>query len=214
MDFKIETNMLGFGTAPDIVKPIDLGLPSGTKWANANLTMDNCGRNKVGDKFSWGETFPKEEFNKETYVSNCEPDSHLTGFYARFRDIGDEKDRLLQQYDAAAELWKGKWRIPSLEQWKELKFWCEMTSIRAGRYGFLRFTSKINSNFIIIPKAEWTQIEGGKLAKYTDGYWSRTYALKDLAWCFDVNDWYLNFSCCYAGKCIRPIWEEDAEYIE
>ena len=59
---KIYAIMAGHGPqAPAGAVAIDLGLPSGTKWANMNV-----GANKpedYGDHFAWGETKPKEVYN-------------------------------------------------------------------------------------------------------------------------------------------------------
>ena len=44
---------------------IDLGLPSGTKWASCNV-----GSNKpeeYGDYYAWGETTTKKEYSKDNY---------------------------------------------------------------------------------------------------------------------------------------------------
>ena len=46
---------------------IDLGLPSGTKWASCNV-----GANKpeeFGDYYAWGETTTKKEYTKEKNIT-------------------------------------------------------------------------------------------------------------------------------------------------
>lgn len=51
---------------------IDLGLPSGLKWASTNLTQDGLSESEsdYGDYFAWGETKPKEDYSWSTYKFN------------------------------------------------------------------------------------------------------------------------------------------------
>ena len=50
---------------------IDLGLPSGLKWAACNIGAN--APEEVGEYFAWGEIKPKDEYNEEnslTYPKN------------------------------------------------------------------------------------------------------------------------------------------------
>ena len=44
---------------------VDLGLPSGTKWATMNVGANSP--EDYGDYFAWGETSPKEVYSLSTY---------------------------------------------------------------------------------------------------------------------------------------------------
>ena len=85
---------------------VDLGLPSGTKWATCNI-----GANKSSDKgslFAWGETTPRTHFSSDEYV------------YSK------------PFADAAEVNWGGKWRVPTKEQMDELVSLCEWKPVYSG----------------------------------------------------------------------------------
>ena len=81
---------------------IDLGLPSGTKWACCNV-----GANKpeaYGDYYAWGETQTKSTYSEQTYLY------YKNGLY---QDVGS--DIAGTQYDVAHVKWGGSCVMPSLE---------------------------------------------------------------------------------------------------
>ena len=55
---------IGFSQTPANLQAIDLGLQSGTKWANMNLGATNI--SDYGDYYSWAETYPKEKYSLST----------------------------------------------------------------------------------------------------------------------------------------------------
>ncbi len=96
------------------VEAIDLGLPSGTKWANMNIgAMVPEG---YGGFYAWGETSVKETYNWDTYnygnSSSCD-------------DLGDISGS--STYDVARVNWGGTWRMPTIEEYNELKTNCTWT---------------------------------------------------------------------------------------
>ena len=106
------TSMAQSMKCPDNKHPhvIDLGLPSGTKWACCNLGAANP--YDLGDTYQWGETTISEEnANSDTY-----------DFYdsktKTYKDIG--KNISGTKYDAARAKWGGKWRMPTKEEMNEL----------------------------------------------------------------------------------------------
>lgn len=88
---------------------VDLGLPSGLKWATCNVGAENF--TDSGDYFAWGEISPKTEYTEE----NC---SIVNG--QAMSDISGNP-----QYDAAAANWGGSWRMPTGEEMVELIENCE-----------------------------------------------------------------------------------------
>ena len=82
---------------------IDLGLPSGVKWATCNVGADSP--EDAGGFYAWGETVTKDEYTKK----NC-----LT--YGLELDVisGDS------QYDVARKEWGGTWRVPTNDEMTEL----------------------------------------------------------------------------------------------
>ena len=115
---------------------VDLGLPSGVKWA-----MHNVGTTYPeghGDYFAWGEIEPKA-----TYESgNCSSYN---------QDLGDISGNPL--YDAAAAKWGNGWRMPTLEEMYELTQECTWTWVDNNGIVGYKVTSKTNGNHIFLPAA-------------------------------------------------------------
>ncbi len=72
---------------------VDLGLPSGTKWATCNVGASKPW--EYGGYYAWGETEPKENYDSSAYKCSSED-------------------------DAAHANWGGKWRMPTRAQQEEL----------------------------------------------------------------------------------------------
>lgn len=101
---------------------VDLGLPSGTKWAICNVGASSPTGN--GNYYAWGETRTKKEYSLENYCFRKGQDSFSK--YNTDSDYGtvDNKKQLDMSDDAARANWGGKWRIPTKSQWEELKDNC------------------------------------------------------------------------------------------
>ena len=108
---------------------VDLGLPSGLKWATCNVGAESP--EEKGDYFAWGETSPKEYFDYTTYSYRYETPSVLP-----------------LSADAAHINWGGTWRMPTLDEQRELANNCYLERISGIGY---KVTSKINGNYIIFP---------------------------------------------------------------
>ena len=125
------------------VEYVDLGLPSGNLWATCNL-----GANKpeeYGDYYAWGEIEPKfhyNEFNEivwndsnkkgysqdnyKYYGYNAEYGLYEYTKYCTETYIGNKDDltELEPIDDAASILLGGKWAMPTIDDWNELKDNC------------------------------------------------------------------------------------------
>lgn len=158
------------------IEAIDLGLPSGTLWANCNIGAN--APEEYGDYFAWGETKPKSTFNWANYKW-CDSEKaklELTKYCNNERyGTVDNKTELDPEDDAAIVNWGGNWSMPSLEQMKEL-FNSEYTTqewvTQNGVYGNL-ITSKINGNSIFLPTRDW---RSGDIYSY---FWSRSLDTND-----------------------------------
>lgn len=101
-------------SCPDSNHPhmVDLGLPSGTKWACCNVGATTP--EDYGNYYAWGETQPKSVYNDNTYQyyngSLSYPDSWI--------NIGS--DIAGTEYDAATANWGAPWRMPTKAQCEEL----------------------------------------------------------------------------------------------
>ena len=124
-----------------VAEAIDLGLPSGTKWASWNIGATKPEGN--GGYYAWGETEEKKYYYWSTYIhcDGTEETCHLLGV-----DIAGSK------YDVAHVKWGGSWRMPSKAQTDELIETCarKWTQLN-GVYGVL--VTGPNGNSIFLPAA-------------------------------------------------------------
>ena len=61
-----QENSYNFSSAPVGAEAIDLGLPSGTKWANMNVGATKP--EEFGGYYAWGETEIKDNYMWESYI--------------------------------------------------------------------------------------------------------------------------------------------------
>ena len=107
-------------SCPDDNHPhaIDLGLPSGTKWACCNVGASTP--EGYGGYYAWGETEEKSTYDWSTYI-------HCDGSAGTCHDLGS--DIAGTQYDVAHVKWGGSWVVPSFDQITELVNNCTYTWI-------------------------------------------------------------------------------------
>ena len=132
------------------VRAVDLGLPSGTKWATCNLGAKNPW--EYGGYYAWGEIEEKNIYNRETYKwGACQPRWKYCNDV--FCEVIDNKWVLETEDDAAHENWGENWHIPTLEEYNELlsnchNEWSTMNNVRG-----LKLVSKHNGKSIFFPAA-------------------------------------------------------------
>ena len=118
---------------PVVADYVDLGLPSGTKWASYNLGATRI--QDAGHYFQWGDVVgygsdvsDGKVFNYTTYKW-CNGSNTLLTKYCTDVAYGtvDNKTSLVSDDDAAKAIWKGDWQMPSAEDWAELQQYCTCT---------------------------------------------------------------------------------------
>ena len=194
----LESNV-SYNACPDGNHPhlIDLGLPSGTKWACCNIGANAPG--DYGNYYAWGETQPKEVYNWSNYI-------HCDGSSSTCHDIG--LDIAGTQYDAATANWGAPWRMPSREQCEEFRTNCTYVWTSMDGVEGLRFTGP-NGGSIFLPAAgnRWNN----ELANATvyGLYWSSTryYAFLDKGYTFAFYSNYASWtdSSVAYGQPVRPV---------
>lgn len=94
---------------------VDLGLPSGTKWATMNVGANSP--EESGDFFAWGETSMKNDYGWENQKYWID-DSVKFSKYVTNSQYGnkDGKKELDLEDDAAYVNWGKGWRMPSDSQ--------------------------------------------------------------------------------------------------
>ena len=106
---------------------VDLGLPSGTKWATCNIGASLP--EEFGDYFAWGEVEVKLWYSSAPYAwyTLAGETGHYTKYYLR-RNSGtgfvDGLNELEEQDDVANVRWGKQWRIPSSADLDELIMLC------------------------------------------------------------------------------------------
>ena len=158
---------------------VDLGLPSGTKWATCNVGANTP--EEYGNYYAWGETITKEIFNWETYIyaeGTTDEDPRLTKYCYNFPlDFGnngftDGLSTLETIDDAATANWGAGWRMPTETEMIELYQNCShIWKTQNGVNG--RLFTGTNGNSIFLPAAG---LRNGSNELYGGGssgsYWS------------------------------------------
>ena len=150
---------------------VDLGLPSGIKWAGWNVGASRP--EEYGGYYAWGETEEKSEYSFETY-KHKEPDHYNADgsvFRGRYKYIGDNISGT--SYDVASVRWGGGARMPTLEEIDEL---CDECYWEGGYLNGVEgdFVIGPNGKSIFIPFADY---RGGTDLYYGSGRgccWSGT----------------------------------------
>ena len=200
-------------SSPFIPKAIDLGLPSGTKWATCNLgTTIPLG---YGDYYAWGETATKDEYNWEAYIFSTEAQNTLTKYCNNagygFNGFTDEKTVLEPEDDAAHVRLGDGWRIPLQEDWLELNTYCYCKWLWINGTFCLQYTSSINGNQLLIPAGGKMEGNNG-IEINTDGYyWSSSLYVDNpnRGYCMSFDDGLAFYSVSgfrYFGYSIRPVY--------
>ena len=137
---------------------VDLGLPSGVLWATCNLGAEKP--EVRGSFYAWAEVEPKAIYNQDTYkwkmivisgnAIRCLYSKYCTsnGDNGTYDDSRMELDNI---DDAAYYNMGSEWRMPTKDEFDELKNSClwEWTTIN-GVNGY-NITSKKNGNSIFLP---------------------------------------------------------------
>lgn len=118
-DLNVVINVvLGLAPSQGVAEAVDLGLPSGTRWASWNLgasgERDLGDGSSFGDRYAWGETAPKgddfyyweDDYTEESYL--------YAGNRIMLTDISGT------EYDAARAQWGAPWRMPTVDEMQEL----------------------------------------------------------------------------------------------
>lgn len=197
--------------APDNHEYVDLGLPSGTLWATCNIGADSP--EEYGSYFAWGETTPKVVYNWSTYKW-CKGSENSLTKYCIESNYGtvDSKTELDPDDDAAYVNWGSSWRMPTIEQQKELINNCTWTwTTQNGVNGCL--VTGPNGKHIFFPASGSRWDESLEYASVWGRYWSRTlyftqhsdYSDLGCGMGFDSMDVNWEGSARDSGHCVRAV---------
>ena len=133
------------------VNAVDLGLS--VKWNSCNLGATSP--DQYGAYFAWGETRPQDAYRWINY-------EYLNNYSAQ------SKSELKDELDAAHASIGDGWRMPTDEEWTELRTQCDWEWTISDNVNGYRVTSRSNGNSIFLPAA------GCNMCRFSDQgyYWS------------------------------------------
>lgn len=174
---------------------VDLGLPSGIRWATHNVgaASPEC----YGDYYAWGELNPKNAYTPE----NCSTDD------VYIDDISGN-----EQYDVATKNWGDMWRIPKYFEFRELEEQCTWEAYELNGVKGSKVTGP-NGNHIFMPSCGY--MDGGEVssASVVGAYWLSTpsgASNEDKAYCGFVSGaspYHNTTFNKYIGANIRPVFD-------
>lgn len=200
---------------------VDLGLPSGTKWASHNVGASEP--EDIGSYFAWGETSPKSSYNKDNSIAySIAYPGKLTELIER--GITDRNCNLTAAYDAATANWGGEWRMPTHSEALELIENCEFAAAKYHDVSGYVVTGP-NKNSIFIPYAGYRKNEdlcaynNETQRWYSSPYWTATYTgYEDRVWTItqeyypqlsrnklSKNSMQVSYHFFYNGCPVRPV---------
>ena len=170
---------------------VDLGLPSGLKWATCNVGASNP--QDYGDYYAWGELSTKDEYTE----SNCSTYE---------KQIGNISGN--PQYDVARNKWGGSWRMPIKAEFKELIENCTWEWTTKGGHKGYKVTGR-NGNSIFLPAAGYRNGADTFYAESDGYYWSATPYETDTQYAYRLyfnsgNRFTLWYYRC-RGYSVRPV---------
>lgn len=209
---------------------VDLGLPSGTRWATCNVGANTP--EESGGFYAWGETETKDLYSEATY-------RYLSGNTFTKYNGTDHLTELEPEDDAATANWGANWQMPNRQQLYEL-FLDTYTSkevVTQNGVKVLKITSKKNGNSIFFPAAGYhdyyIDYDDNDVEIYCDEcrdegesglFWTRTcnasfmYAINgSFNFYYDEEDKVSSSeSSSYRslGLNIRPVCHEEQEFVE
>ncbi len=211
--------LTGMSVWADEVQAIDLGLPSGLKWASCNEGANQP--EDYGNYYAWGEVIPKDDYSWTTY-KYANGNSYTLTKYCNNANYGDndftdDKTTLDLEDDAAHVNWDGNWRMPTSAEFGELIDNCawEWTT-QNGVKGY-KVTSKTNNNSIFFPAAGARDDTNANGVGWEGAYWSSSIFgdYPGSAWYLSVNSGYKGSlsSNRFRGYSVRPVCPKSSTAI-
>ncbi len=170
---------------------VDLGLPSGTRWATCNVgsTTPEC----YGDYFAWGETSTKTIYTEDNYTYTGNPITLPTSA------------------DAATANWGNGWRMPTREEMDELYRNCTREWTTQNDVNGEKFIGP-NGNSIFLPAAGYRHDGDLDNASSRGYYWlsslSTNYSRYAFNFIFDSGNCDLYNGSRVNGLSVRPVCDQ------
>ena len=162
---------------------VDLGLPSGLKWATCNVGANSI--EETGGLYGWGNDNPNCTSEAKCYYPCNNPPQNISG----------------TQYDVARKIMGAPWRIPTQKDFQELMDNCSLELGENNRVKGYFFISKKNSNRIFLPFCFSTNVYQNKRISMGNGdvmgsYWTANRP----SFIFKDSDCSINFNISIDGR--------------
>lgn len=170
-------------------QPIDLGLTSGTMWADRNVGASTA--SDFGNLYSWGEIKTKEDYSISTYVEQLKPLQRITQ----------------STHDVAMAELGAEWTLPTEKQFNELITECRWLWKRIDNHYGYEIIGK-NGNKIFLPASGWNQGKEVDLRNQCGYYWtsersSNSRHARNLL--FAIKKHYVGNGDLHVGRSIRAV---------
>ncbi len=170
---------------------VDLGLPSGLKWATCNVGATTP--EGYGNYYAWGEITTKESYNEFNCTTYGQQISDFSGNAA---------------YDAARANWGSTWRMPTKVEMEELENNCTWTWTTQNGVNGYRVTGP-NGNSIFLHAAGWCIGSSRNFVGEICSYWSSTPDESSINHAYALYFPLHSVNCYnrYYGHTVRPVSE-------
>ena len=176
---------------------VDLGLPSGLKWATHNVGAVELF--DAGEYFAWGEVKSKLSFTME----------NSSTYYVSMDDISGDAN-----YDVATYAWGSTWRMPTESEIIELRDNCTFEWVVVDNNHQGCFVTGPNGNQIYLPSGGFKTNESVDFAESEAAYWTSSpdSSNGDLGYAtffYAYNNNFCNrgWMSRYVGMLVRPVSE-------
>ena len=190
---------------------IDLGLPSGIKWATCNVGANSP--EEYGGYYAWGETEEKSNYNYDLSTYKwCNGSENTMTKYCTDSDYGtvDNKTVLDPEDDVAHVKWGGSWRMPTKKEQDELHYKCTWTWTKQNGVNGYRVTGP-NGNSIFLPAAGYLNGFAVCDRGYCGFCWSSSLYSNDSDSAYYLYFYYRNYGWSNGyrnyGLSVRPVSE-------
>jgi hypothetical protein len=169
---------------------VDLGLPSGTKWATCNVGATTP--EGYGDYFYWGDTSP---------ISN------------KYSSYLDSPTTLPLERDAAYVNWGSSWRMPTIDELYELRDYTTFISTTQNGVKGYKVVSKTNGKSIFLPLTGKCFYRSTSELDYVNRgdygcYWSSSFSQDSSVFLYCFTGLKVCLNTRHIGYTVRPVLRE------
>ncbi len=186
---------------------VDLGLPSGIKWAAYNVGATKP--EEYGGYYAWGETEEKSNYSWSTYKW-CKGSSDTMTKYCTNSSYGtvDNKTVLDPEDDVVHVKWGGDWRMPTKAEQDELRNNCTWTwTTQNGVNGYS--VTGPNGNSIFLPATGYRLGADVNDRGNYGYYWSSSLGSSSSGNAYNLDfsgsNYVWNYSSRCYGQSVRPV---------